>query len=83
MKVVWLLNLYAALTLCGGFEAIWAGPVVDTANSAPKSDKSQYTFFTPTPTSQMRDFNPDRPSQTDGPLTIDAGQFQIELGMFS
>jgi Putative MetA-pathway of phenol degradation len=81
MKVVWLLNLYAALTLCGAFESIWAEPGVDAASSAPKPDKSQYTLFNPTPTSQMRDFNPDRPSQTDGPLTIDAGHFQIEMGL--
>src|SRR3979490_2793053 len=81
MKVVWLLNLYAALTLCGAFESIWAGPGVDAASSAPKPDKSQYTLFNPTPTSQMRDFNPDGPSQTDGPLTIDAGHFQIEMGL--
>jgi len=41
-------------------------------------DKQQYSIFHPAPREQMRDFNADRPSQTEGPRTIDAGHFQLE-----
>jgi hypothetical protein len=48
--------------------------------NAPDSqpDKSGYTLFKPTPVSQLRDLNSDRPSVTTGPYTVDAGHFQIE-----
>ncbi|MDP9175223.1 MAG: transporter [Planctomycetota bacterium] len=42
-------------------------------------DKSVYNLFNPTPRSQMRSFNPDRPSVTTGPLTLDAGHVQVEM----
>jgi hypothetical protein len=45
----------------------------------PTPDKSGYTLFHPTPVSALRDFSPDRPSQADGPFTIDAGHLQLEL----
>jgi hypothetical protein len=44
----------------------------------PTSDKSQYTFFNPTPIDLRRPYNTDRPSKTDSPYTVDAGVFQIE-----
>ena len=46
---------------------------------SPPPDKSGYDLFHPTPASALRDFNPDRPSQSDGPYTIDAGHVQLEL----
>lgn len=42
-------------------------------------DKSAFTLFNPTPAALMRDFNTNRPSVTEGPLTIDAGHLQVEL----
>jgi hypothetical protein len=42
-------------------------------------DKSAYTLFNPTPAALLRDFNTNRPDVTEGPGTIDAGHFQVEL----
>ncbi len=41
-------------------------------------DKSAYTLFNPVPGDQQRAFNPDRPSVTTGPFTVDAGHVQLE-----
>lgn len=41
-------------------------------------DKGQFNLFNPTPRDLMRDLEPDRPDQTEGPYTIDAGHYQIE-----
>ncbi|HUO08288.1 MAG TPA: transporter [Phycisphaerae bacterium] len=48
---------------------------------APAPDKSQYNLFNPTPASAMRDFSSDRPDQTEGPITVDAGHLQLELSL--
>jgi len=45
----------------------------------PKTDKSAYTLFNPTPIELRRAYNTDRPSKTDSPYTIDAGVVQIEM----
>jgi len=37
-----------------------------------------YNLFNPTPAALMREFNPDRPSITEGPFTVDAGHLQTE-----
>ncbi len=47
--------------------------------SASHADKSSYTLFNPTPRSQMREFNTDRPDVTESPFTVDAGHFQAEF----
>ena len=52
-------------------------PTTDT--TAPSVDKSQYNLFNPTPINQMRDLSTDRPDKTDGPRTVDAGHFQLEM----
>jgi hypothetical protein len=44
----------------------------------PKPDKSGYTLFNPVPRSQLRELQTDRPDQTEGPFTVDAGHVQIE-----
>jgi len=46
-------------------------------------DKSQFNLFNPTPRPFMRDLEPDRPDQTEGPYTIDAGHYQIESDFIS
>jgi Putative MetA-pathway of phenol degradation len=48
----------------------------------PSVNKSQYNLFNPTPCDQLRDFAPDRPDQTEGPFTADAGHLQLEIGIF-
>ena len=45
-------------------------------------DRSQYNLFNPTPSDKMRDFNPDRPSVTNGPYTVDPGHWLFEVGLF-
>ena len=45
------------------------------------ADKSHYTLFNPTPPDQMRDFQTDRPDLTEGPYTVDAGHFQVEMDL--
>ena len=60
--------------------ALVAPPAVAAADppaTAPV-DKSAYTLFHPVPDDQQRAFNPDRPSITTGPFTIDAGHLQVE-----
>lgn len=44
----------------------------------PPVDKSGYTLLNPTPLASMRDFNADRPTRSNGPITVDAGHVQIE-----
>lgn len=68
------------IALCAFF-AIAAGAWADAAEGPASSqpDKSGFTLFNPTPRALMRAFNPDRPSVTEGPFTIDAGHLQTEL----
>lgn len=47
------------------------------------TDKSGYNWFNPTPFSQMRPLNTDRPDQTESPYTVDAGHIQIETNFVS
>src|SRR5690348_3470268 len=81
---------FAALTLCVWL--VFALPVLaddshpasvpastQVRKSNPAPDKSAYTFFNPTPEDQLRAFNPNRPSITEGPFTVDAGHFQVEM----
>ena len=70
------------LLLCaaaGPWPLLMAGNDGTQPPPSPAPDKSGYTLFHPTPTSALRDFSPDRPSQSDGPFTIDAGHLQVEL----
>lgn len=47
--------------------------------AAEPTDKRHYTLFNPTPRELMRELSTDRPDLTEGPYTVDAGHFQIEL----
>lgn len=42
-------------------------------------NKSQFTLFNPTPDTLMREMSADRPDRTEGPNTVDAGHFQVEI----
>ncbi len=57
--------------------SLLAGP----ASPEPAPDKSGYSLFNPTPRSQLRDLNSDRPDQTEGPFTVDAGHVQMEMDL--
>lgn len=49
--------------------------------SALMNDKSAYHLFHPTPDRLLREFDSDRPDKTQSPHTLDAGRFQVELGL--
>jgi hypothetical protein len=66
--------------------ASWAGNnSTDSAESSPTPapDKSQYNLFHPTPENLLRSFSVDRPSQSTGPYTVDAGHFYFEASALS
>lgn len=46
--------------------------------AGPKPDKSGYTLFNPVPRPLLRELQTDRPDQTEGPFTVDAGHVQLE-----
>lgn len=51
--------------------------------AAPAPDKSQYNLFHPVPASELRSFSADRPSQSTGPYTVDAGHYYFETSVVS
>ena len=67
--------LFAILTLRACLPLMLAAGDDTNATPAPEPtpDKSTYTIFNPTPRKLWRAFNTDRPSKTDSPFTIDAG----------
>ncbi len=61
---------------------LWLALVVPNmmgAAAAEPMDRRHYTLFNPTPRELMRELSPDRPDLTEGPYTVDAGHFQIEM----
>lgn len=50
-----------------------------TETADPSGNKASYTLLNPTPIRLMREFNTDRPDKTEGPYTVDAGHFQLEM----
>ena len=46
-------------------------------------NKNSYTLFNATPVAQLRTFSPDRPTKSNGALTVDAGRFQYETDLVS
>jgi hypothetical protein len=48
---------------------------------AVSKDKSHHTIFDPMPGDLMRELTPDRPDKTESPYTLDAGHFQLEMGV--
>ena len=45
-------------------------------------ERSSFTLLNPTPTTDLREIDTDRPNKTNSPHTIDAGHLQIEFGLF-
>lgn len=48
-----------------------------------EKDKSVYSLFNPVPEDLVRELNPDRPDETETPITVDAGHFQLEMDFAS
>ena len=73
-------GLAIALLLVASPAALLAGPATAStdASSDPSPNKDQYHLFHPTPVQLLRSFSTDRPSISTGPVTIDAGHFQLE-----
>ncbi len=55
----------------------------DAPIATPPVDKSQYNLFHPVPDNLLRSFSADRPSQSTGPYTVDAGHFYFETSVIS
>lgn len=69
------------LRAAGGGADAAAGAEPDAAQKA--AEKWRYHLFRPTPDGLLRDFNADRPSKSDSPITVDAGRFQIESDFYN
>ena len=50
------------------------------AGGKPRTDKSQYNLFNPTPDDLLREFSSSRPDQTTGAHSVDAGHYYLETG---
>jgi len=70
-----LTRALSLITLAGTLAPALAGPI-ETAG-----DKSRYHLFHPTPRAQMRELITDRPDQTESPISVDAGHFQLEMDL--
>jgi hypothetical protein len=53
-------------------------PVLATA-----AEMRGYSLFNPVPERGLRELNTDRPDKTNGPVTLDAGHFQVEMDMLN
>ncbi len=58
-----------------------ATPPANAQPAPPPPDKSGYTLFNPKPAADLRDFSADRPTRSTGPITVDAGAWQIETDL--
>ncbi len=63
--VIFVVAILAAVDLRAGDSSLGGGPV--------------YTLFNPVPDAKQRTFTPDRPNQSTGPFTVDAGHFLLEM----
>ncbi len=63
--------------------AVFAAWAASGAEPHPVFDKHAYNLFHPVPNAQLRDLDTDRPDQTETPITVDAGHFQIEADLIS
>ncbi len=74
--------LFGLAAAAGSASAQEAAPQVNLATpAAAPPDKDDYTLFDPTPDSQLRAFSTDRPTKSNVPVTVDAGQIQYETDL--
>ena len=78
-------SLPFAVLLLATASLSWAGPAVPATaqTSPPATEKSAYNLFNPVPNELLRSFSADRPSQSTGPYTVDAGHFYFETSALS
>jgi hypothetical protein len=69
-------SVSAALAACVSLVSI---STTARAEDAPKTDKSGFNLFNPTPEKDLRSFSPDRPAKSTGAYTVDAGHVQAEM----
>src|SRR5215469_18093863 len=79
MQVLSILSaaLPASLLLCLGTS------LAQTASEDSKPEKDKYWLCDPTPDTELRSFNTDRPTKSDVPYTVDAGHFQYETDLIN
>jgi hypothetical protein len=65
--------------LCCGLIGLASAAAADPDAHVSVADRNSYDLLHSVPRAELRDLNPDRPSLTDGPLTIDAGHLQLEM----
>lgn len=64
----------------------WADDAASAVAKTPgeaQVDKRPYNLFQPTPDDLLRSFSADRPSQSLGPYTVDAGRYYFETSVLS
>jgi hypothetical protein len=71
--------LLMAYCLAGALHAAEAGNELEQ----PRTDKSRYHLFSPTPRELMREMSTDRPDKTESAYSVDAGHFQFEMDLVS
>ena len=74
-------TLALALAFAGVGDISRATDAIPGNGELTRTDKSKFTLFNPTPKEYLRELAPDRPDKTEGPYTVDAGHFQIELDL--
>jgi hypothetical protein len=80
--------MFRITALSVAFFSLFAVPVAFAGSSEmqseqPSVDKSLYNLFHPTPDNLLRPYSADRPSQSTGPYTVDAGHFYFEASAVS
>ncbi len=75
------LAVAALLALANAAAAQDAGTSVNP--TPPPPDKSGFTLFNPTPDADLRSLTTDRPTKSNSPITVDAGQFQYETDLIN
>ena len=73
----------AAGVSAGRLHAAAAGGTEPPPAAEQTAEKWRYNLFRPTPDRLLRDFNADRPSKSDSPITVDAGRFQLESDFYN
>jgi hypothetical protein len=71
----------AVLALAGCLPANGQQP--PGAPAQPPAQKSAYNLFHPAPDRDLREIGTDRADQTESPITLDAGHFQLEMDFCS